>query len=74
MDDDTIEIDQLEPGHVVLAIPARHLIVIGRTLEEARAWARSALASGTLDHGPARREQAGTAAGSEDDSPTASAA
>ena len=42
--DELIEIDQLEDGHVVLAIPTLRLIVIGRTLDEARAWARSAIA------------------------------
>jgi hypothetical protein len=44
MNEDIIEINQIEDGHVVLAIPSLRLIVIGRTLEEARAWARSAMA------------------------------
>jgi hypothetical protein len=44
MDECIIEIDQLEDGHVVLAIASLRLIVMGRTLEEARAWARSAIA------------------------------
>jgi hypothetical protein len=44
MDEDIMEIDQIEDGHVVLAIPALRLIVMGRTLDEARAWARSAIA------------------------------
>jgi hypothetical protein len=44
MDEEIIEIDQIEDGHVVLAIPSLRLIVIGRTLEEARAWARTAIA------------------------------
>jgi hypothetical protein len=39
-----IEIDQLEDGHVVLAIPSLRFIVMGRTLDEAHAWARSAIA------------------------------
>jgi hypothetical protein len=44
MNEEIIEIDQIEDGHVVLAIPLLRLIVMGRTLEEARAWARSAIA------------------------------
>lgn len=44
MDEDLIEIDQIEDGRVVLAIPALRLIVMGRTLGEATAWARSAIA------------------------------
>jgi hypothetical protein len=44
MDEHIIEIDQIEDGHVVLAIPSLRLIVMGRTIEEARAWARSAIA------------------------------
>jgi hypothetical protein len=44
MNEEIIEIDQIKDGHVVLAIPTLRLIVIGRTLEEARAWARSAIA------------------------------
>jgi hypothetical protein len=44
MNEDIIEIDQIDDGHVVLAIPSLRVIVIGRTLEEARAWARSAMA------------------------------
>ena len=43
MDEQIIEIDQIEDGHVVLVIPSLRLIVMGRTLEEARAWARSAI-------------------------------
>ena len=43
MDEEVIQIDQVEDGHVVLAIPSLRLIVLGRTLEEARAWARSAI-------------------------------
>jgi hypothetical protein len=39
-----IEIDQIEDGHVVLVVSSLRLIVMGRTLEEARAWARSAIA------------------------------
>ena len=44
MDEEIIDIDQIEDGHVVLAIPSLRLIVMGRTIEEARAWARSAIA------------------------------
>jgi hypothetical protein len=44
MNEETIEIDQIEDGHVVLAVPSLRLIVMGRTLEEARAWARAAIA------------------------------
>jgi len=44
MNEEIIEIDQVEDGHVVLAIPSLRLIVMGRTIEEARAWARSAIA------------------------------
>jgi hypothetical protein len=43
MDELIIEIDQIEDGHVALAVPTLRLIVMGRTLEEARAWARSAI-------------------------------
>jgi hypothetical protein len=43
MDDHIIEIDQIEDGHVVLVVPSLRLIVIGPTLEEARAWARSTI-------------------------------
>jgi hypothetical protein len=44
VDEYIIEIDQLEAGHVVLVVPALRLMVMGCTLEEARAWARSAIA------------------------------
>jgi hypothetical protein len=44
MSEHIVEVEQIEDGHVVLAIPSLRLIVIGRTLEEARAWARSAIA------------------------------
>ncbi|MBV8715888.1 MAG: hypothetical protein JOZ65_12570 [Chloroflexi bacterium] len=44
MNDHVVEIDQIENGRVVLTIPSLRVIVIGRTLEEARAWTRSALA------------------------------
>jgi len=44
MDEFIVDIDQLDKGHVVLAIPSLRLIVMGRTLEEARARARSAIA------------------------------
>ena len=43
MDEHIIEIDQIEDGRVVLVVPSLRLIVIGRTLEEARAWASSAI-------------------------------
>jgi hypothetical protein len=43
MDEHIIEIDQIEHGHVVLVVPSLRLLVMGRTLEEARAWARSAI-------------------------------
>jgi hypothetical protein len=57
VDEDIIEIDQLEPGHVVLVIPARRLIVIGRTLEEARDWARAVVEGrGSEAAGPAHSE------------------
>lgn len=44
MNEEIIEIDQIEDGDIVLAMPSLRLIVIGRTIEEARAWARSAIA------------------------------
>jgi hypothetical protein len=44
MNEEIVEIDQVEDGHVVLAVPSLRLIVMGRTLEEARAWAISAIA------------------------------
>ena len=43
MDGHIIEIDHIEDGHVVLAVPSLRLIVLGRTLEEAQAWAKSAI-------------------------------
>ena len=43
MDEHIIEIDQIEDGRVVLVVPSLRLIVLGRTLEEARAWASSAI-------------------------------
>jgi hypothetical protein len=43
MDEHIVEIDQIEDGHVVLVVPSLRLIVMGRTLEEARASARSAI-------------------------------
>jgi hypothetical protein len=43
MDEHIIQIDQIEDGRVVLVVPSLRLIVIGRTLEEARAWASSAI-------------------------------
>ena len=43
MDERIMEIDHIEDGHVVLAVPSLRLIIMGRTLEEARAWARSAM-------------------------------
>jgi hypothetical protein len=45
MDEHIIEIDQIEDGHVVLVVPSLRLIVMGRTVEEARAWATSAMGS-----------------------------
>ena len=44
MDEYITEIDQVEDGHVVLAIPSLRLVVMGRTLDEARARARQAIA------------------------------
>ena len=44
MDEDVIPIDQIEDGRVVHAIPALRLIVMGRTLDDARAWPGSAIA------------------------------
>ena len=58
MDEHIIDIDQIEAGHVVLVVPSLRLIVIGRTLDEARAWARSAIAHrglAELAPGPERR-------------------
>ena len=43
MDEHIVEIDQIEDGRVVLVVPSLQLIVMGRTVAEARAWARSAL-------------------------------
>jgi hypothetical protein len=40
MDEHIIEIDEIEDSHVVLVVLSLRLMVIGRTLEEARAWAR----------------------------------
>jgi hypothetical protein len=37
------QLSQIEDGHVVRVVPSPRLVVIGRTLEEARAWARSAI-------------------------------
>ena len=48
MDERIIEIDQIEDGHVVLVVPSLRMIVMGRTLDEARAWARSAIACGLV--------------------------
>jgi hypothetical protein len=51
MEEHIIEIDQIEDGHVVLVIPSLRLIVMGRTLEEARAWARGAIGGRALANG-----------------------
>ena len=63
MNEHIIEIDQIEDGNVVLAVPSLRLIVMGRTLEEARAWARSAiecrgLAAGQRAEPSARADEA----------------
>ena len=42
MDECIIEVDQLEDRHVVRAFTSPRLIVMGRTLDEARACSRSA--------------------------------
>ena len=60
MDEHIIEIDQIEDGRVVLAIPSLRLIVMGRTLEEARAWARSTIASRGLFTGQRSEPSTGT--------------
>ena len=38
-----VEVDQHDRERVVLAVPALRLIVFGRTLDEAEAWARAAI-------------------------------
>jgi hypothetical protein len=43
VDENIIEVEQIDDGHVVLVIPSVRLIVMGRTFEEARAWARAAI-------------------------------
>ena len=58
MDEHVIEIDQIEDGHIVLVVPSLRLIVMGRTLEEARAWAKSAIASRGLPTGPRQEHSA----------------
>ena len=60
MDEYSIEIDQIEDGHIVLAIPSLRMIVIGRTVEEARAWARSAITYRGLSASPRTEPSSGT--------------
>jgi len=69
MDEQIIEIDQIEDGHVVLVVPSLRLIVIGRTLEEARAWASSAIGYRDLPLG----ERADPAGGADRATPLPSA-
>jgi hypothetical protein len=59
MDEHIIEIDQIEDGHVVLVVPSLRLIVMGRTLEEARTWARSAIGWRGLSAGQRAEPSAG---------------
>jgi hypothetical protein len=44
LDDYLVEIDESDQRRVVLAVPALHLVVMGRTLHEARALAEAAVA------------------------------
>jgi hypothetical protein len=60
MDEHIIEIDQIEDGRLVLIVPSLRLIVIGRTLEEARAWASSAIACRGLSASQRAEPSAGT--------------
>jgi hypothetical protein len=62
MNEHIIKIDQIEDGQVVLAIPSLRVIVIGRTLEEARAWATSSIAY----RGPSRSQRAVPSAATEE--------
>ena len=43
LDEYDVEVDQRDRERVVLAAPALRLIVFGRTLVEAEAWARAAI-------------------------------
>jgi hypothetical protein len=72
MDEHIIEIDQIEDGRVVLIVPFLRLIVIGRTLEEARAWASSAIACRGLPE--RQRAEPSTATDQVRPPPTANAA
>jgi hypothetical protein len=51
MDDDTVEVDELQDDVVVLAIPALHLLIFGRTVDKAMARARSSIAFRLLQTG-----------------------
>lgn len=52
-DDVTVEIDEIDQQHVVLAVRALRLIVLGRTLAEAQALVRAAVAFRSQDPGHA---------------------
>jgi hypothetical protein len=38
MDNYSVEIEELRDGQVVLIVPSLHLLVFGRTLEDAMSW------------------------------------
>jgi hypothetical protein len=51
MDEYNVEIEEIDQQHVVLVIRALHLIVLGRTLDEAQQLATAAIAWRRQDGG-----------------------
>ena len=51
LDEYNVEIDEIDPCHVVLVIRALRLIVLGRTLDEAKQLASAAIASRSQEGG-----------------------
>jgi hypothetical protein len=63
LDEYNVEVDEVDQHHVVLVIRALHVIVLGRTLCEARQLARAAIASRDQAGGePESRPAAGSTA------------
>jgi hypothetical protein len=70
LDDYTVEIDETDRQRVVLVVPDRRLIVLGRTLAEARALANAAISFGGARNGPAAIPTRGADGDQDGDRPT----
>jgi hypothetical protein len=60
LDDYIIETDESDQRRVILTVPALHLIVLGQTLDEARALASAAISFRAQGTDPPSRKATGT--------------